>query len=98
MLEKFLKYHQTLLSDEFVKGVLKRIEKAYQTRIMVLGIASLLGLGIAMVALNSFMKISWYQTLTSYLFDTQFLLYSAVALLLGFTICAHWLFDDGEFQ
>ncbi len=98
MLEQLLKYHQNLLSDDFVKGVFKRIEKAYQTRIMILGACSILGMAIVLVALNSFMQISWYQTFEKYLFDTQFLVYVAVALLLLFTVCTRWLFDDGEFS
>lgn len=98
MLEQLLKYHQNLLSDDFVKKVLSRIEKAYQTRVMILGVTSILGLGIVMVALNSFMQISWYETLTTYLFDTQFLVYFAVILLIVFTVCTRWLFDDGEFN
>ncbi|NVJ65485.1 MAG: hypothetical protein HWE16_03290 [Gammaproteobacteria bacterium] len=97
MLEKLLKYHQNLLSDDFVQGVLKRIEKAYQTRIMVLGLASMLGLAVVMLALNSFMQVSWYQTVEQYLLDPQFLVYLAVAILVLFAIGTKLWFDESEF-
>lgn len=98
MLENLLKYHQNLISDDFVKGVMARIEKVYQTRVMILGLCSIVGMAIVLVALNSFMKISWYQTFERYFFDAQFLVYFAAALLVIFTVCTRWLFDDGEFS
>ncbi len=81
MLEKFLKYHQELISQDFVDGILKRIEKAYQTRLLILGIMSFIGVAMAVFAVNSLMDNSWVLSIKPYLLESKNIVYLALLVL-----------------
>ena len=94
MLKNILKYHQQLVSQEFVDNLMKRINRQYQQRHLILGTFITLGFIAAIVG---FIKL-WPTNMLSY-FDN---LNSSTMIVTSFCIVAltvfiTWLLND-EFE
>ncbi len=94
MLERLLEYHQNLISDEFIQALLTRIQKRYQTRVLVLGIFSLLGLAAALIAVNGLLELNWYRSFEQYLTDMNLTMVASIVAAIGFIGFVVWIFNE----
>ncbi|NVK21071.1 MAG: hypothetical protein HWD86_01005 [Kangiellaceae bacterium] len=94
MLEQILKYHQQLISQEFVDSLMNRIQKQYQQRHLILGVFITLGF---IAGILGFIKL-WPTNMLNY-FDNlnhETMLVTSLCVV-ALTVFVTWLLND-EFE